>query len=489
MRLLGNMLWHFPFLGFVPAICSYLLGFLLTLSVVAAPLGLGLIEFGRFLFVPFSYSMVSKTALGETQNPLWAVYCNIIMILYLPFGLLLTACAAIQVAIMFLSIFGIPVAIVYAKSVGTFLNPVNKRCVPRVVAEEITRRENAALIQKHLGNVSISGCDLELEHPNMRYSTPNNRGAQGAMGIALIILGLGFASLTAVRGAAVVERERINRIVHEMSLSEYTSPKQLGALFAMNAPQTNNENSPLIFKQISKSLGKRLQNNIFISEDTSQYYEVAEQSNNGSGDSRLLVIRGRNQDEHGRRSWHVVSEERTTGKISIRLFDTSAHSLAILPGVNFGVSDLQVNDKIIAWDGEKYRCVSKDIPSTAVLGDFALCEEIESEDAHYSVENWRKEDLDLDGTEDIVAIIGGTPKGGGNLSITALGVLLGNKSGFSPLEILGTGMLKDLGVDHGRITATTLTWGEGDANCCPSKRKRVQFGLREGKIVQLDTSQ
>jgi uncharacterized membrane protein YccF (DUF307 family) len=37
------------------------------------------------------------------------------------------------------SIVGIPVALVLAKSVGTYFNPVNKKCVPQEVADEITK--------------------------------------------------------------------------------------------------------------------------------------------------------------------------------------------------------------------------------------------------------------------------------------------------------------------------------------------------------------
>jgi len=52
MRTLGNILWHFPFFGFVNAIVVYLFGLILTATVVAAPIGLGLMRFGKFLFAP-----------------------------------------------------------------------------------------------------------------------------------------------------------------------------------------------------------------------------------------------------------------------------------------------------------------------------------------------------------------------------------------------------------------------------------------------------
>ena len=137
MRLLGNILWHIPFLGFVDAILAYLLGLLLTITVVAAPIGLGLMEYGKFLFAPFSYAMVSKSDLNVYQNPLWQGYSFIIMIIYLPFGLILAIFGIFQAIGLALTIVGIPVALVVVKSLGTYLNPVNKKCVDIAVAEAL----------------------------------------------------------------------------------------------------------------------------------------------------------------------------------------------------------------------------------------------------------------------------------------------------------------------------------------------------------------
>jgi len=141
MRILGNILWHIPFMGFVNAILVYLLGLLLTITIVAAPLGLGLMEYGKFLFAPFSWSMVDKDDLDVNQNALWKVYSTIIMILYIPFGILGFLFALCQIIALVFSIFGIPVAIVVAKSLGTYFNPVNKVCVSRFVAEDVQRKK------------------------------------------------------------------------------------------------------------------------------------------------------------------------------------------------------------------------------------------------------------------------------------------------------------------------------------------------------------
>ena len=151
MKTLGNILWHFPFFGFLNAISVYLLGLLLTITVIAAPVGLGLMEFGKFLFWPFGNSMVSKSELNVEQNKAWKTYSTIVMIIYFPFGLLLAIVGVCQVVGLFISIIGIPAALVVAKSLGTYLNPVNKKCVPAAVTDELDKRKAAEAVKKHLG--------------------------------------------------------------------------------------------------------------------------------------------------------------------------------------------------------------------------------------------------------------------------------------------------------------------------------------------------
>ena len=151
MKTLGNILWHFPFFGFINAIVVYLLGLILTATVIAAPIGLGLMEFGKFLFAPFGHAMISKSDLNVEQNPAWKTYSTIVMIIYFPFGLILALLAVFQVAALFITIIGIPVALVVAKSLGTYLNPVNKKCVHSAVVDELESRKAKAEVAKHLG--------------------------------------------------------------------------------------------------------------------------------------------------------------------------------------------------------------------------------------------------------------------------------------------------------------------------------------------------
>ena len=86
-------------------------------------------------------SMISKRDLKTDQNKLWKAYEFIIRIIYFPVGLILSIVTIFQIASLFLSIIGIPVALVLAKSLGTYFNPVNKVCVPFEVAEEAFRRQ------------------------------------------------------------------------------------------------------------------------------------------------------------------------------------------------------------------------------------------------------------------------------------------------------------------------------------------------------------
>ncbi len=151
MKTLGNILWHFPFFGFVNAILVYVLGLILTATVIAAPIGLGLMEFGKFLFAPFGHAMVSKSELNAEQNKAWKTYSTIVMVLYFPFGLILSIIAIIQVVLLFCTVIGIPVALVIAKSLGTYLNPVNKKCVHQAVRDELDNRKAQAEISKQLG--------------------------------------------------------------------------------------------------------------------------------------------------------------------------------------------------------------------------------------------------------------------------------------------------------------------------------------------------
>nr|WP_315112756.1 YccF domain-containing protein [uncultured Campylobacter sp.] len=59
MRILGNIIWFFM-AGWILAILTYLSGLILTILVVTAPVGLGLMEYGKSLFLSFTHDMARK---------------------------------------------------------------------------------------------------------------------------------------------------------------------------------------------------------------------------------------------------------------------------------------------------------------------------------------------------------------------------------------------------------------------------------------------
>lgn len=150
MRVLGNILWHIPFMGFLSALVTFIIGGLFIITVIGAPIGLGLIQLSRFLLTPYSSAMISNKDLNVNNNKLWQSFSLIIRILYFPIGLFLAFVTIFQIAGLFITIIGIPVAIVLAKSLGTFFNPVNKKCVPRSVKKELEQIKAKKQVSKYL---------------------------------------------------------------------------------------------------------------------------------------------------------------------------------------------------------------------------------------------------------------------------------------------------------------------------------------------------
>lgn len=140
MRKLGNLLWHFPLFGFVTALLTFLTGGLFVITVIGAPIGLGLIQHSKFLLTPFSSRMISDSKLKKDKTPFWKILSVIAFILYLPIGIFTSIITIIQIILLFISIIGIPIAVILSKSLSTYFNPINKICVSTSVAKEIEKR-------------------------------------------------------------------------------------------------------------------------------------------------------------------------------------------------------------------------------------------------------------------------------------------------------------------------------------------------------------
>lgn len=135
--------------GWILAIAAYVIGLILMLLVITAPIGLGLMEYGKFLFLPFTHYMVKKDSFDNKSMTAYKMYAGVLGIVYiLVFGIWLFISGIFAIIGYFVSIIGIPCAIVLAKSLGTLFNPVGKVCVTKEIADEMRRRAAAAKLDQ-----------------------------------------------------------------------------------------------------------------------------------------------------------------------------------------------------------------------------------------------------------------------------------------------------------------------------------------------------
>lgn len=167
MKTFLNIIWHVPFLGFIFAIVYALVGAFWCITIIGLPLGLGLLQFSKFLFHPFGYAMVNKSdlhKLNETkQNPVWKTFAVIVRIIYFPFGLLAAISNIGVIVVEFVSLIGIPSGIVWAKSFKTIFNPINKVCVPESVAKEIQAIKDQKDKEKYIKQPTEAGANIIIE--------------------------------------------------------------------------------------------------------------------------------------------------------------------------------------------------------------------------------------------------------------------------------------------------------------------------------------
>ena len=147
MRTLANIIWHFPFLGFLYSLYLFLIGGLMCITIVGIPMGQSLFQLAQFMLAPFSSEMVDRKDMiylgRQSQGTVTKVIYTIFRILYFPFGLLGVVWAVATMIGEAISIIGIPCAIIWAKLLSTVWNPFGKTCVTTSEAD-IIRTAKAA---------------------------------------------------------------------------------------------------------------------------------------------------------------------------------------------------------------------------------------------------------------------------------------------------------------------------------------------------------
>ena len=141
MKTLGNILWHFPFFGFLNALFTFIIGLIFVITVIGAPIGLGMIQHSKFLLAPFSKIMISDSEIKKEKSIIWKIMGIVAFVLYLPLGILISIVTIFQIFVLFVTIIGIPIALVLAKSLSTYFNPIGKICVESEFADELKKQK------------------------------------------------------------------------------------------------------------------------------------------------------------------------------------------------------------------------------------------------------------------------------------------------------------------------------------------------------------
>ena len=138
MALLGNIIW-FIFFGWWNFLLYGFLGLVCYITIIGIPIGKALFQYAKLMTLPFGKVIIKETELKGKENvsAIRRVGGTIANILWLPIGIVtfimnigvMIACA--------ITIIGIPVAIVIAKSCKFLLWPVGAKVITKDEAEAV----------------------------------------------------------------------------------------------------------------------------------------------------------------------------------------------------------------------------------------------------------------------------------------------------------------------------------------------------------------
>lgn len=133
----------------------------------------------KYLLAPFSHALVTEDELslvtGEKTE--MGVYTTILRILYFPIGCIAVILAALTVVGDFITLLGIPSALVWGRMLPSVFNPFNKVCVPKDVADEIERMHSAQTVGRYSG---VSAQTSVVAAPSSAVAAPSSVGQYSA---------------------------------------------------------------------------------------------------------------------------------------------------------------------------------------------------------------------------------------------------------------------------------------------------------------------
>lgn len=145
---LFNLIW-FIFFGIINSLIYLLLSLIFAITIIGIPIAKSMLQFAKLSAFPFGKEVIRETELKGKENVSDARRIGgiIINILWFPLGLLLSLLHLILAIILFFTIIGIPIGIVYVRMGKFLLFPIgakvvtNKQAFASAVANEISNRQ------------------------------------------------------------------------------------------------------------------------------------------------------------------------------------------------------------------------------------------------------------------------------------------------------------------------------------------------------------
>lgn len=139
MRTLGNLIWHFPFMGFLVSGYFFILGCILCITIIGAPLGTGFFKISKMLLWPFGNCIVRNGQYGlelaknspdkNRGKSLYRKYTAVFRIIWFPFGILTSGLAIVLAIVNAITIINIPIALILIDIAKVSFNPTDVHVV------------------------------------------------------------------------------------------------------------------------------------------------------------------------------------------------------------------------------------------------------------------------------------------------------------------------------------------------------------------------
>lgn len=173
MAAVGNILW-FLFFGWWNALVYILAGALWCVTVIGIPIGKALFQYAKLMALPFGKVIMKETEIKGAENVsavrrVGGVIANII---WLPIGIILFVVTIVETVAAAITIIGIPVAVVLARSAKFIIWPIGAKVITKQQVETIRMEKSmmkvmgtAMAVNQMVGNPNMPQPSVQRAQP------------------------------------------------------------------------------------------------------------------------------------------------------------------------------------------------------------------------------------------------------------------------------------------------------------------------------------